>query len=176
MPRSLHKLSDMKLGDGEYIPPPPGVLDVHRVDPRRKPLRTVVGGALIVIGVLGAPLAGALFGIYLVTRNPGPNQSNIVLVPVFFMGPALLVIGISVWTSVRRDRRELSAALAADLCACIYCRYDLSALGDSGICPECASPFTRDQTRRSWVWTYQNAMEYEERIRYKAEFPDLFRT
>jgi rubrerythrin len=48
---------------------------------------------------------------------------------------------------VRRVRRTATAAAGA---MCWQCLYDLRALGDRGVCPECSGPFNRRVLARRW--------------------------
>lgn len=53
---------------------------------------------------------------------------------------------------------DLADLESRDFRACTRCRYDLTQHAESGACPECGTAFTSKLLRRSWRWTYEEAM------------------
>ena len=51
----------------------------------------------------------------------------------------------------RRDVEKMRWLEARDFEVCIECGYELSGLPGEGNCPECGSPYTREQLKQLWT-------------------------
>lgn len=124
-----------------------------------------------------------LFWLLYITMMFAPFYARFIPIPGFGRHPLnqilasfcvlIGVFGLLGW-SLRHRKRAIKEALARDLRSCVFCRYDLSELPEDGTCPECGRPYTRLITRRSWIWHYRELLDFSDRMRFKAEFPDLF--
>lgn len=98
---------------------------------------------LVVAGAV--PIANRIPAVHSAMGAPTPWIW--VGLPALLLAPNAVTI-IAVWRGLRRVRSAVGAASGH---ACTSCLYDLTGLGDTGLCPECGRPFDIVIDRRSWA-------------------------
>lgn len=74
--------------------------------------------------------------------------------PVFAVGAAVLLVVATAWWIASINNRQLYYLRRCDFMVCDRCRYDLRALPDQGLCPECGRPYLASALRATWLRTY----------------------
>lgn len=107
--------------------------------------------------------------VFFMSTCLGPS----VIAPIGPLYDALFLISciilISCWISVKGiESRTKKRARDADWFLCPWCRYDLTACEDEGICPECGCKYDREVCRALYINLYRD-YHPEKQIKLKLE-------